>query len=270
MRCNVKVPGNLSVWLCIAASIAVIAIAGCGTSPTPTPTPGPLKRTPATAVPLVAQKSPDYASALPASEKVEGTISLDRNFYLVIDGSGSMSESACAGTFPNRIEAAKWAVSEFIRHSVPPEVNLGLYVFDKNGARERASLGKANRPLIIEEIKKIQAGGSTPLNQALKSAVDALVTQSRRQLDYGDFYVVVATDGEATDQGGPDARAGVLYAKQHAIPIISIGFCLKEDHPLSKESVSYRDVRNPKELFSALQETQAESTYFDTTVFEKK
>jgi Mg-chelatase subunit ChlD len=202
--------------------------------------------------------------------QVAGTISLDRNFYLVIDGSGSMNDSACAGNFPNRIEAAKWAVTEFINRSVPPEVNLGLYSFDNNGARERAPLGKENRTQIIQEIKKISGGGNTPLNQALKVAVDALVTQSKRQLDYGKFYIVVATDGVATDEGRPDAGAGVLYAKQHGIPIISIGFCLKEDHALAKESVSYRDVRNPNELFLALQETQAESTYFDTTVFEKK
>lgn len=252
-------PRRWSYLILFAPLVAVIALSACQASPTP-----------ALTTPTLAASTPKPTPVVKASEEITGAISFDRNFYLIIDGSGSMTEKGCAGNFPDRVNAAKWAVREFILRSVPPEVNLGLYAFDQAGASERVPLGKANRQLIINEIDRIRGGGGTPLNRAIKTGVDALAKQSKRQLGYGELYIVVATDGEATDERGSGAEAGVLYAKQHAIPIITIGFCLASAHPLSKESISYRDVHNPQELFLALQETQAESTYFDSTVFEKR
>lgn len=196
----------------------------------------------------------------------EGEISLNKNFYLIIDASGSMQSRDCAGEFPSRADAAKWAVKEFATKSVPQEVNLGLYVFDSSGARERVELGKDNRDRIISEIEKVRANGGTPLNASIKHGVQMVVAQKNKQLGYGEFYVVVATDGEATDG---DMSGSVGYAAQAGVPIITIGFCLAQNHPLSRHSLSYRSANDPAQLLAALQETQGESSYFDQTTFQR-
>jgi hypothetical protein len=194
-----------------------------------------------------------------------GTISLDRNFYVVVDGSGSMGSAECAGQFSTRVDAAKWAVKEFTSKSVPADVNLGLFVFDSAGAKERVAIGKNNRDAIAREVDRIRAGGETPLNASIRAGVRDLVKQRNRQLGYGDFYVVVATDGISTD-GELDVGA-IRYANQHSVSIITIGFCLPRTHALAQGSVSYRNANSPQDLLAAFQETQGESPYFDNPSF---
>jgi hypothetical protein len=196
-----------------------------------------------------------------------GQISLDRNFYLIIDASGSMASSQCAGRFSSRFEAATWAVKEFATQSIPANVNLGLYAFDGLGARERVPLGKDNRAKVVAEIDRIRGGGGTPLNRSIREGAMALTVQRERQLGYGEFYLVVATDGEASD--GDLDKDAVPYALRQRTPIITIGFCLDKGHALSQHSISYRDARNPQELMAALQETQGESPYFDLAAFRR-
>src|SRR5205814_1989786 len=146
-----------------------------------------------------------------------------------------------------------------------PDVNMGLYVFDRAGAGERAAIAKNNAAVIAAQIDGTRAGGNTPLNQAIRDAVRELVKQRNRQLGYGEFYVVVATDGEATD--GDLATGAMRYADQYNIPIITIGFCLNQSHPLAKGSISYRNANNPQDLLAALKDTQGESPYFDAAAF---
>ena len=83
-----------------------------------------------------------------------GTASLTRNFYFIFDGSGSMSESLnkqCKGDrrFGSRLEGAKWAVEQFLP-LMPPDVNLGLWVFDAYGNSERVLLGPDNRDTFLQ------------------------------------------------------------------------------------------------------------------------
>jgi hypothetical protein len=239
-------PRRRLVW-CV---ILVALVLGCGISPAvgsqtaPTPV-----------------MEPDPEPAEP------GVISLDRNFYVVIDGSGSMGSQDCAGQYASRVEAAKWAVKEFTSRSVPADVNLGLFIFDAAGASERVRLGKNNRSDITAQIDRTRAGGETPLNAAIRTAVTELSRQRAQQLGYGEYYAVVATDGEATD--GNLGSGAVAYALSKGIPIITIGFCLKGDHPLSKGSLSYRNANSPQDLLSALRETQGESPYFDQAAFKR-
>lgn len=242
--------------LVVAAIFAEPLVDGIGRTATNLTSGGPFAQpTPA----------PQIVEFLPASES--RSISLDRSFYVVVDASGSMNESECAGQFPNRTEAAKWAVKEFTTKRVPADVNLGLHVFDGSGSRERVPLGLGNRDAIAREIDRIRGGGNTPLNAAIREAVEALSTQRERQLGYGEFYVVVATDGQASD--GDLRTNAVSYAAQQRIPLITIGFCLRSDHPLARASVSYRDANSPQDLLAALHETQGESPYFDATAFRR-
>ncbi len=193
----------------------------------------------------------------------EGEISLDRNFYLIIDDSDSMSDDEYAGSFPERIQAAKWALEEFVTKAVPSEVNLGFYAL--NSGKELVPLGKGNREKIVAKIRGINHSNGTPLNAAIRDGTNALVKQRAKQLGYGEFYLVVATDGAATDG---DMNKSVEYATKNSVPIITIGFGI-QNHPLKDQSLSYREATNPQELLEALKETQGESEYFDTSMFEK-
>ncbi len=199
-----------------------------------------------------------------------GVLSLKRNFYFVFDGSGSMLDAPERGSstdhqFTAKIDGAKWAVGEFLK-TVPKDVNLGLYVFDDKGEREVLPLGSNNRELFIQQIKNADAGGATPLGDAVAKGVQALVEQYKKQLGYGEFRLIVITDGDATD----DLNKGVKRAKRHHIPIYTIGFGIGDSHKLRTDSVSYRSADSAKELKHALEEAASELEVFDPTAFSKE
>jgi hypothetical protein len=193
---------------------------------------------------------------------------LTRNFYFIFDGSGSMSEpltKQCRGDkrFGSRIEGAKWAVEQFLP-LVPSDVNLGLWVFDAHGNSERLPLSPDARASFLAAVKKVRAGGRTPLSESIEQGVDRLVQQREKQLGYGEFRLVVVTDGEATGRPLPQA---VTYARDRRIPVYTIGLCLSTDHELRKSSVSYRPADSIEALQLGLEETLAETNMFDPQTF---
>jgi Ca-activated chloride channel family protein len=197
-----------------------------------------------------------------------GEASLTRNFYFIFDGSGSMSEpltKQCKGDkrFASRLEGAKWAVEQFLP-LVPRDVNLGLWVFDANGNSERVSLRPDSRGPFLVEVKKIRAGGKTPLTESIEQGVDRLVRQRDKQFGYGEFRLIVVTDGEATGRPLPQA---VAYARERRVPMYTIGLCLSTDHELRKSSVSYRPADSIEALKLGLEETLAETNMFDPQTF---
>jgi len=197
-----------------------------------------------------------------------GAASLTRNFYFIFDGSGSMSESLtkqCAGDrrFGSRLEGAKWAVEQFLP-LMPRDVNLGLWIFDADGNRERVPLGPGNHETFLTEVRKTRASGNTPLTESIEQGVNRLVQQRDQQLGYGEFRLIVVTDGQATGRPLPQA---VNYAREQRIPIYTIGLCIGEKHELRKYSVSYRAADSIEALKRGLEETLAETSVFDPKTF---
>ena len=90
-----------------------------------------------------------------------------------------------------------------------------------------------------------------------------LVEQYKRQLGYGEFRLVVVTDGRA--DGIPDAAS---YATRYGIPIYAIGLCVDPGHPLRRYAVSYRAADSFEDLAQGLEETLAELPTYDVTDFE--
>jgi Ca-activated chloride channel homolog len=224
----------------------------------------PLVATLVMALVSAAQSQP----VMPGQATPGGEASLARNFYFVFDGSGSMSEALnkqCQGDkrFGSRLDGAKWAIEQFIP-LVPPDVNLGLWIFDANGNSERLRLGAESRAQFLTAVQKTRAGGKTPLTESIEQGVNRLVQQRDRQLGYGEFRLVVVTDGEAT--GRPVTQA-VAYARERRIPIYTIGLCLGAQHELRKYSVSYRAADSMEALRRGLEETLAETSVFDPQTF---
>ncbi len=196
-----------------------------------------------------------------------GEASLVRNFYFIFDGSGSMARKpghACRGDqrFQNRLEGAQWAVREFLG-KVPDEVNIGLYLFDTRGQREVVVLGRGNRAQFLDAVDGIWAGGGTPLAAGIRYGSDRLVEQYKRQLGYGEYRLVVITDGQADE-----IPIAATYASRYGMPIYAIGLCIEEDHPLRRHAVSYRAADSFSDLARGLEETLAELPSFDATEFE--
>ena len=217
---------------------------------------------------VAVKAAPQSPSGIPPQAVPVGEASLTRNFYFIFDGSGSMSEGLnkqCRGDkrFGSRLEGAKWAVEQFIP-LVPPDVNLGLWVFDAKGNSERLPLAPESRAQFLAAVQKIRAGGRTPLTESIEQGVNHLVQQRDKQFGYGEFRLIVVTDGQATERPLPQA---VAYARERRIPIYTIGLCLGAQHELRRYSVSYRAADSMDALRRGLEETLAETNVFDPQTF---
>jgi hypothetical protein len=209
----------------------------------------------------------DLMGGQPGGQAPQGEQSLRKNWYFVIDGSGSMSErpprsSGGDKQFRNKMEGAIWAVLTTVEN-LPPDVNLGLYVFDAYGAREVIQLGSNNKDAFVAAVKKIRAGNGTPLGDAIAKGADALADQYRKQLGYGEYRLFVVTDGEATD----DLNYGVNKALSYRMPIYTIGFGIEGDHALRRSSVSYKSADSASDVKQGLAEATAELEVYDPANF---
>lgn len=244
----------------IGIVLTVSLIVGCGPSPVS---------------PQEAQQNISVATGqekvqIPLDETIPGaTASLTRNFYFVFDGSGSMGDppnNTCVGDqrFSTKVEGAKWAIKEFVS-KVPVDVNLGLYVFDDNGEREVVPLGSGNHQKFLREVERIDAGDGTPLGPAVQFATNKLVEQYKKQLGYGEYRLVVVTDGQADNMSV--ATSAYLNSIKHSIPIYAIGLCIGDSHPLRQYALSYRAADSAEDLRRGLEQTLAELPSFDVQEF---
>lgn len=188
---------------------------------------------------------------IPSTTPPDSFMDPSSNAYIVFDGSGSM------GGKP--IQEAKRAVKAFVADA-PEELNIGLFVFDsKNrGGREVVPLGSGDeqRKKLNQVLGKVSAGGGTPLGAAIQTGTTALIAQFQKQLRYGDVRLIVVTDGHASDV--QRFSSSIAYANSHHVPIYTIGFHIKNDHPLRNFSEAYFTASDEKELLGAMKETLAE------------
>ena len=141
---------------------------------------------------------------------------------------------------------------------------MGLYLFDDFGAREVVPLDSVDKDRLMSSISESIAGGGTPLADAIIFGTDQLKKQRKKQLGYGEYNLIVVTDGEANSI--PDASS---YAVGNEISIYAIGLGIGEDHPLNNEKyvVSYTAADDFNQLTKALIDAVAESPYFDDKEF---
>lgn len=198
--------------------------------------------------------------------KVDMASAASVNYYVVLDGSGSMQERECSGD-KNKIKAAIAALYKFV-DSVPAEANLGLAAFDTQGTSERVPLGVNNRDAVRRALDQVRAEGGTPLRSAIELGYRKLLEQGRQQLGYGEYHLVVVTDG-VPDPSNQDPTAAVqdILAKTPVV-LHTIGFCLGEDHVLNQAGRSfYAAAQSPEELQQGLGSVLAEAPTFDATTF---
>lgn len=193
-----------------------------------------------------------------------GEASYARNFQVVLDASGSMAGSA--------IVEAKQAIHAFV-NGLPKdrEINLGLVVFDSSGIREPIALGSPeskNRARFLKEVDSVEAGGGTPLADAINVGTAAMLKQCQRQLNYGDYRQIIVTDG--APDWGQNLDVACSEAASYGFAIYTIGFGIGDGHPLKNWATSYETASSADELTQKLQNTAAEPeeyvpTYSPTT-----
>lgn len=188
-----------------------------------------------------------------------------KNYYVVFDASGSMSLSGCSGDREKMVVAQESLVK--FADSVPADANLGMTVFDGKGVREVVPLSLNNREEFKAAVTGLAPGGSTPLKSALALGAEKLEEQAQKQLAYGEYNLVVVTDGEADKDEDPRSVVDDLLLNSPVI-VHTVGFCIGEDHSLNQPSkILYKAANQPEQLSQGLEEVLAESESFDDAAF---
>ena len=218
---------------------------------------------------------PTYASrgidnSWPTISKDQASLSLGKNtltenYYIVLDGSGSMEDKKCSGN-ASKMQAASKALSEFVK-KIPAEANVGLAIFVKSKLYELAPLQPAGQLDVDKLVGGITPTGSTPLYSAIKFAYQKLNEQGQKQLGYGRYHLIVITDGIASKNQNPSVIVNEMINKS-PINLHTIGFCIGTDHVLNQPGrLVYHAADNPQQLSKGLGSVLAESPHFDLSEF---
>ncbi|MDC0662922.1 vWA domain-containing protein [Marinobacter sp. SS21] len=187
-----------------------------------------------------------------------------KNYYLVFDGSGSMGLRDCGGQ--DKLVVAKSAVLQFIDR-LHADANIGLFVFDRQGARQRVSLTTGNRAQLQNAVQNVIAGGDTPLSKSIEHGFIALTNQAEKQLGYGEYHLVIITDGEASSGFQPTLKVAKIL-ESSPVNIHTIGFCIDENHSLNQPGLTfYRAADDQEALTAGLNEVLAEAPDFAVLEF---
>ncbi|MGD8521757.1 MAG: vWA domain-containing protein [Desulfobacterales bacterium] len=188
---------------------------------------------------------------------------ITRNFVIIFDDSGSMGEPDADGN--RKIDTAKNAVVEWSK-SVPAGANVGLVSFH-NGVWPLQSLTPTSKEQLISKVRNIKHGGGTPLSEAFEASFSMLTKQGLQQLGYGEYTMVVITDGEASSRF--QLNKWVYFVLDNSpIQIYTIGFGIGTDHTLNQPGLTqYKPAENLAELRAGLKEVLAEAETFDETEF---
>ncbi len=187
------------------------------------------------------------------------------NYYLVLDGSGSMGDEGCSNG-RKKIDVAKDALKSFT-NKIASSSNIGIFAFDSRGLGERLTLGNYPAEKVHNELDRITAGGGTPLSTAVKAANIALTKQAKKQLGYGEYHLVIVTDGEANGGYEPDSEVKALL-EESPIVVHTVGFCINDRHSLNNPGYTiYKSANDPESLMAGLDAVLAEAPDFSVSDF---
>jgi Mg-chelatase subunit ChlD len=116
-------------------------------------------------------------------------------------------------------------------------------------------------------VGEVQAASGTPLAHAIELAYGKLLEQAQRQLGYGEYNLVVVTDGHASEGQDPTGVVNRIL-DESPVALHTIGFCISAEHALNQPGRAvYRAADNPRALGEGLGAVLAEAPSFDLTEF---
>ena len=197
---------------------------------------------------------------------------LARNYLLVLDHSGSMGSSErssnCDTNGRSKIDVAKAAITEFAK-AIPNDANIGLEWFAPSEVVVPLSLNTPEQNQgFVQKLMTAESDSGTPIAEAMELAYNTLTAQAVLQLGYGEYYIVIVTDG-AADSGSDPGRWVEFITKNTPIVIYTIGFCIGSQHSLNQPGITtYKNASNVGQLAAALQDVLAEAPDFTPLTFE--
>jgi von Willebrand factor type A domain len=199
----------------------------------------------------------NFASAQEPAEISPISTARKQHLAVVLDDSGSMAESLRGQRRLSRMGAAKRALRAAIAQ-LPPETELGIVRL--NGTRDGSPWVVPFGPLDVSRaqsaVLSVEAEGGTPLGEFMKIAADELL-KARQQQHYGEYRLLLVTDGEANDPELVETFLPQIMARGLSIHVIGVD--MDQDHSLATRVHSYRSANDETELTQAVQEVFAET-----------
>jgi len=171
---------------------------------------------------------------------------------IVLDGSGSMDGRLGNTT---KIEAAKQAIHEVLNQA-PQNIYVGVVVFSSGVEPWVYPLGPRNNNRLRSAVNNIIASGGTPLADYMKLGANRLLEEKEKQHGYGNYYLLVVTDGEA--DAGQNVNGITQEILKRGIRLDVIGVDMKKDHALATKAHTYRRADDPESLKKAIASVLAE------------
>jgi len=173
-----------------------------------------------------------------------------QNVVVVVDDSGSMNDRMRSGG--RRIQAAKRAL-QVVLEKLPEDAKIGVLALNQGWI---IPLGKLDRSKTSGQINQLRANGGTLLGARLKLAADELLKLRKDQV-YGDYRLLVVTDGEANDQPLLDYVLPDIMNRGLVVDVIGVD--MVSVHSLAQNVHNYRRADDQASLETAIAESLAES-----------
>lgn len=180
------------------------------------------------------------------------------NIIVILDASGSMREKFRADQTKSKMDAAKEALREVLA-KVPENTHIGLLVFSGENITDEwvYPLGPKDTDRLMAAIDVPRPGGGTPLGKYMRVGANRLLEQREKQYNYGNYRLLIVTDGVATDQAKVAQYTPEILNRQIRVDVIGVD--MATDHNLAKDADSYRKADNPGELVAAVSQILAET-----------
>ncbi len=180
------------------------------------------------------------------------------NIVVILDASGSMQDKFSGDRTKSKMEAAKAALQEVLAN-IPDGTQIGLLVFSGANIHNEwvYPLGPKDTEKLITAIRLPQPSGDTPLGKYIRIGANRLLEQREKQYNYGNYRLLVVTDGEASDADKVKHYTPEILNRQIRIDVIGVD--MKTDHMLANVVDSYRKADNPGELVAAVSQILAET-----------
>lgn len=187
------------------------------------------------------------------------------NIVVILDASGSMQDKFSGDRTKSKMEAAKAALQEVLS-KIPDDTHIGLLVFSGANIRNEwvYPLGPKDTQKLTAAIHLPQPGGNTPLGKYIRIGANRLLEQRKKQYNYGNYRLLVVTDGEASDADKVKHYTPEILNRQIRVDVIGVD--MKTDHMLANVVDSYRKADNPGELVAAVSQILAETDDTGTDV----
>lgn len=180
-----------------------------------------------------------------------GSLLAAQKVVVVVDDSGSMSDWMRREKV-RKIDAAKQALT-VVMQKLPADSKIG--VLSLNGGW-LIPLQSIDRGELQQAINQLRARGSTPLGARMKEGADELLKLRSTEI-YGDYRMLVVTDGEAGDQDLLNAVLPDIMSRGFLVDVIGVD--MLSEHSLATRVHNYRRADDPAALEEAIANSLAES-----------